>query len=61
MPANASVSEREYTLVEIKEKYFPNCDWESLRPRKESIFTNESFQDALEKVSNNEKTQEQGE
>ena len=30
--------EREYTGVEIKDKYFPNVDWDTLREKKEGIY-----------------------
>ena len=37
--------EKEYTLEEIKDKYFPNVDWDQLRPREDTEFTLEWLKD----------------
>jgi len=50
-------TEKEYTLAEIKEVYFPNIEWKYLRPDREVFLTKEMYNDVLEKVIPSRKEQ----
>jgi hypothetical protein len=44
-------SQTQYTLSEIKDKYFPNRDLKSLTNREESVLTREAFLNILKKIA----------